>query len=139
MPGRPAGTIIIVGLPSAVTIAGWLLTGREQPQVARVCRCAENRAGRVGHHFAHRRPPWPGAAERADDGAGPARAFDPGDPHQHRDHRASRRDRVGGTIGVGTLAYALAIGPLVQLLLLPRLTVPAPATGRRSNRKDDGR
>ena len=45
---------------------------------------------------------------------------------------------LGGTIGVGTLAYALAIGPLVQLLL-PRLTVPAPATGGRSNRKDDGR
>ncbi|MFJ5229209.1 YitT family protein [Kitasatospora sp. NPDC088391] len=32
---------------------------------------------------------------------------------------------LGGTFGVGTLAYALAIGPLVQLFL-PRLTVPVP-------------
>ncbi|MFC0647339.1 membrane protein YczE [Cellulomonas phragmiteti] len=30
---------------------------------------------------------------------------------------------LGGTVGVGTLAYALAIGPLVHVLL-PRLTVP---------------
>lgn len=30
---------------------------------------------------------------------------------------------LGGTVGIGTLAYALAIGPLVHLLL-PRLTVP---------------
>lgn len=30
---------------------------------------------------------------------------------------------LGGTIGVGTVAYALGIGPLVQLLL-PRVTVP---------------
>ncbi|MFJ1751994.1 YitT family protein [Kitasatospora sp. NPDC088134] len=33
---------------------------------------------------------------------------------------------LGGTFGIGTLAYALAIGPLVQLFL-PRLSVPAPA------------
>lgn len=32
---------------------------------------------------------------------------------------------LGGTLGVGTLAYALAIGPLVHVLL-PRLTVPVP-------------
>ncbi|MBD7918915.1 hypothetical protein H9657_11585 [Cellulomonas sp. Sa3CUA2] len=31
---------------------------------------------------------------------------------------------LGGTVGIGTLAYALAIGPLVHLLL-PRLTAPA--------------
>jgi uncharacterized membrane protein YczE len=30
---------------------------------------------------------------------------------------------LGGTVGVGTAVYALAIGPLVQLLL-PRFTVP---------------
>ena len=30
---------------------------------------------------------------------------------------------LGGTVGVGTVAYALAIGPLVYVLL-PRLTVP---------------
>lgn len=30
---------------------------------------------------------------------------------------------LGGTVGVGTIAYALAIGPLVHLFL-PRLTVP---------------
>jgi uncharacterized membrane protein YczE len=30
---------------------------------------------------------------------------------------------LGGTVGVGTVAYALAVGPLVQLFL-PRLTVP---------------
>ncbi|MFI2612088.1 YitT family protein [Kitasatospora sp. NPDC018619] len=33
---------------------------------------------------------------------------------------------LGGTAGVGTVAYALAIGPLVQLLL-PWCTVPVPA------------
>ena len=45
---------------------------------------------------------------------------------------------LGGTIGVGTLAYALAIGPLVQLLL-PRLTVPTPPAGPHPGRKDGGR
>src|SRR4051812_33679941 len=33
---------------------------------------------------------------------------------------------LGGTVGVGTLVYALSIGPLVHALL-PRLTVPLPA------------
>lgn len=32
---------------------------------------------------------------------------------------------LGGTLGVGTVAYALAIGPLIHVLL-PRLTVPVP-------------
>lgn len=34
---------------------------------------------------------------------------------------------LGGTVGLGTLAYAVAIGPLIHLLL-PRLTVPLPAS-----------
>ena len=34
---------------------------------------------------------------------------------------------LGGTVGVGTVLYALAIGPLVQLFL-PRLTVPLVST-----------
>ncbi|HWS33813.1 MAG TPA: hypothetical protein VN408_13865 [Actinoplanes sp.] len=33
---------------------------------------------------------------------------------------------LGGTVGIGTIAYAVAIGPLVHLFL-PRLTVPDPA------------
>lgn len=33
---------------------------------------------------------------------------------------------LGGSVGIGTVAYALAIGPLVHLLL-PRLTVPEAA------------
>jgi uncharacterized membrane protein YczE len=33
---------------------------------------------------------------------------------------------LGGTVGVGTVVYALSIGPLVHALL-PRLTVPPPA------------
>ncbi|MFJ9446349.1 YitT family protein [Kitasatospora sp. NPDC101235] len=37
---------------------------------------------------------------------------------------------LGGTAGVGTVAYALAIGPLVQFLL-PWCTVPAPAEDSR--------
>jgi uncharacterized membrane protein YczE len=37
---------------------------------------------------------------------------------------------LGGTVGIGTIAYALAIGPLVHLFL-PRLTVPEP--GRAAN------
>ncbi|MEC5191995.1 MULTISPECIES: membrane protein YczE [unclassified Arthrobacter] len=32
---------------------------------------------------------------------------------------------LGGSVGIGTVLYALAIGPLVQLLL-PRFTVPEP-------------
>jgi uncharacterized membrane protein YczE len=36
---------------------------------------------------------------------------------------------LGGTVGVGTVAYALAIGPLVQIFL-PRLTVPVAAPAR---------
>jgi uncharacterized membrane protein YczE len=33
---------------------------------------------------------------------------------------------LGGTLGLGTIAYALAVGPLVQIIL-PRVTVPPPA------------
>jgi uncharacterized membrane protein YczE len=33
---------------------------------------------------------------------------------------------LGGTVGVGTVLYAVSIGPLVHMLL-PRLTVPLPA------------
>jgi uncharacterized membrane protein YczE len=33
---------------------------------------------------------------------------------------------LGGTVGVGTVLYALSIGPLVHVLL-PRMTVPQPA------------
>lgn len=36
---------------------------------------------------------------------------------------------LGGSVGVGTVVYALAIGPLVQVLL-PRFMVPAAGTGR---------
>ena len=47
---------------------------------------------------------------------------------------------MGGTVGVGTVLYAVAIGPLVQLCL-PRLTVPEPAAaGRpREDRQSSGR
>ncbi|WP_084614502.1 membrane protein YczE [Nakamurella lactea] len=37
---------------------------------------------------------------------------------------------LGGTVGIGTVLYALCIGPLLHVLL-PRMTV-RPATGRRS-------
>jgi uncharacterized membrane protein YczE len=33
---------------------------------------------------------------------------------------------LGGTLGLGTVLYALSIGPLVHVML-PRLTVPEPA------------
>jgi uncharacterized membrane protein YczE len=33
---------------------------------------------------------------------------------------------LGGTVGIGTLLYAISIGPLVHVLL-PRMTVPQPA------------
>jgi uncharacterized membrane protein YczE len=36
---------------------------------------------------------------------------------------------LGGTVGVGTVVYALSIGPLVHALL-PRMTVPLPAPVR---------
>ncbi|MDP5184844.1 hypothetical protein QOZ88_19605 [Blastococcus sp. BMG 814] len=48
---------------------------------------------------------------------------------------------LGGTLGVGTVVYALAIGPLVQVLL-PRLSLPlagsAPATQPDGHGGDDG-
>jgi uncharacterized membrane protein YczE len=43
---------------------------------------------------------------------------------------------LGGTVGVGTVAYALSIGPLTHLLL-PRLTVTAPP-GTKGARDHDG-
>ena len=36
---------------------------------------------------------------------------------------------LGGTVGLGTVLYALSIGPLVHVLL-PRMTVPQPAPHR---------
>ena len=38
---------------------------------------------------------------------------------------------LGGVVGVGTIAYALAIGPLVQMML-PRLVVELPDPDRAS-------
>jgi hypothetical protein len=38
---------------------------------------------------------------------------------------AARLARLGGTAGIGTVAYALTIGPLTHLLL-PRLTITTP-------------
>ena len=38
---------------------------------------------------------------------------------------------LGGTVGVGTVAYAVSIGPITQILL-PRLTVAAPSACERS-------
>jgi uncharacterized membrane protein YczE len=40
---------------------------------------------------------------------------------------------LGGTVGVGTVVYALGIGPLVHVLL-PALTVPPPAPALRPSR-----
>lgn len=42
---------------------------------------------------------------------------------------------LGGTVGIGTIAYALAIGPLVHLFL-PPLTVRAPAADRTVRQTD---
>ena len=39
---------------------------------------------------------------------------------------------LGGTVGIGTVLYALAIGPLLQLFL-PRVVVPLPACASRSS------
>jgi uncharacterized membrane protein YczE len=44
---------------------------------------------------------------------------------------------LGGTVGVGTLLYAVSIGPLAHLLI-PRLTI-APAAARRPARSWRGR
>jgi uncharacterized membrane protein YczE len=33
---------------------------------------------------------------------------------------------LGGTVGIGTVVYAVSIGPIVHAVL-PRLTVPVPA------------
>jgi uncharacterized membrane protein YczE len=43
---------------------------------------------------------------------------------------------LGGTVGVGTVAYALSIGPLTHLLL-PRLTITTPP-GTKGSRDHDG-
>jgi len=45
---------------------------------------------------------------------------------------------LGGTVGIGTVAYAVGIGPLVHLLL-PRLTIRAGATGHGSRSSADGK
>jgi hypothetical protein len=47
---------------------------------------------------------------------------------------------LGGSVGVGTVLYALAIGPLVQLLL-PVFMVPVllvPASGTADKAPDEG-
>ena len=41
---------------------------------------------------------------------------------------------LGGTVGVGTVAYALAIGPLAQLFI-PLFAVPESAAPRRAPRR----
>jgi len=46
-----------------------------------------------------------------------------GIPDRHRSVVLGAGWLLGGSVGVGTVVYALAIGPLVQLLL-PRFTVP---------------
>ena len=43
---------------------------------------------------------------------------------------------LGGTVGVGTVLYAVAIGPLVHVLL-PKLSVPPPASAARSGAHPD--
>jgi uncharacterized membrane protein YczE len=52
---------------------------------------------------------------------------------------------LGGSVGVGTVVYALAIGPLVQLLLpwfmvpaAPAVPQPEPATGHREPEAETG-
>jgi len=40
---------------------------------------------------------------------------------------------LGGTLGLGTVVYALTVGPLVQLLL-PRVSLPAPALSVKEHR-----
>jgi uncharacterized membrane protein YczE len=42
---------------------------------------------------------------------------------------------LGGTVGIGTVAYALCIGPLVQVFL-PIFTVPSPPTTQVSDQPD---
>ncbi|WP_235866253.1 YczE/YyaS/YitT family protein [Serinibacter arcticus] len=44
---------------------------------------------------------------------------------------------LGGSVGVGTVVYALAIGPVVQLFL-PRVTVPVAAAGPGADPVPDG-
>jgi uncharacterized membrane protein YczE len=43
---------------------------------------------------------------------------------------------LGGTVGIGTIAYAVAIGPLVHLFL-PRLTVPGGQPGEPPSSRQD--
>ena len=38
---------------------------------------------------------------------------------------AALRERIGGTVGLGTVVYAVSIGPLLQLLL-PAFTIREP-------------
>jgi uncharacterized membrane protein YczE len=42
---------------------------------------------------------------------------------------------LGGSVGVGTIAYAVSIGPLIHIFL-PRLSLPAPPR-RKANKKPD--
>ena len=79
---------------------------------------------RAGQRALHRRPARPRAARRPDDRPAPAhRALAAAGPHRPRGRRgASSACCSAASLGVGTVLYALAIGPLTQLML-PWFTV----------------
>ena len=72
-------------------------------------------------------------------GLSPAhRPLDPARAHRHRGHRAGARAGCSAaTVGVGTVAYALAIGPLAQFFI-PLFAVPE-GTAPDSDRAAAGR
>ena len=87
------------------------------------CWSAGIAAQRRRHRRLHRRAPRPRPAGRPDDRPGaPHRPVGAAGPHRHRGRRGRRPAGCSAAPwGVGTVLYALAIGPLVQVLL-PRLS-----------------
>ena len=98
-PGRPSG-----GVRGALGAAGDRGRGRR---------------GRFGP--LHRRPTRYRSPRRADDRHLPTRPVAPHGENRYRGHRVGCRLAPRRDIGVGTLVFALGIGPLVQLFL-PRST-----------------
>ena len=92
--------------------------------------CADARRGRAqrrGDRRLHRCRPRSGPARRPDDGLGGARTSDPGGAHLHRADACSPIGWIlGGNVGIGTVVYALSIGPLAHVFV-PRFAIPGVA------------
>ena len=107
---------LLVGLAADATLA--VLVEPDSLAFRLALMLGGTRPQRAGHGALHRLPVRPGAARRADDGHRASdRAVAAAGAHRARGHRRGDRPAPRGALGVGTVLYALAIGPLAQLML----------------------